>query len=378
MISHEDLSQLHHHSSGPDSLILSLYANIDQSDAANLNRGFETKIESLFRQLAENENSHEGSRQRFEAECQRVREFLRNYVPKGKALVLFSDSKHDFWWQRELHVELPTEARWSPRLWVRPLLEVVDKHDRFAVVLIDKQRARILTADAGGLDPQIEVQSDVPNKHATTGTDHIWSQAQMDRDHSNHVHSHARRVADELSSVIDRMKVNRIVIGGPVEATTVFTGDLPKRLQKMIIGTISVPVDANNDRITAELRTVQAKAENEDENKVVDAMITAAMKGDRAVIGVSDTLLAIQAGRVYRLVVAKDYRVEGKECNSCHVLLADDNEKCSFCSGELETAPDLINRASHRVLDMGGRVQLVAGEAAARLAQAGMGAVLRF
>jgi hypothetical protein len=38
----------------------------------------------------------------------------------------------------------------------------------------------------------------------------------------------------------------------------------------------------------------------------------------------------------------------------------------------------LINRASHRVLDMGGKVQLVSGEAAAKLADAGIGAVLRF
>ncbi|HSE36367.1 MAG TPA: hypothetical protein VLG74_03635 [Blastocatellia bacterium] len=378
MISHEDLSQLHHYSSGPESLILSLYVNIDQSDAANLNRGFETRVESLFRTVAESHNSHEGSRQRFDAECQRVREFLRNYVPKGKALVLFSDSKQGFWWQHDLHVELPTGVRWSSQLWVRPLLEVIEEHDRFAVVLIDKHQARIMTVDAGGIEQHAEIISDVPNKHATTGTDHIWSQTQMDRDHLNHVHSHAKRVADELSSVIDRMKLKRIAIGGPVEAISVFTGELPKRLQQLIVGTISVPVDANHDRIITELRALQAKAEHEDETRIVDAMITAAMKGDRAVVGVSDTLSAIQQGRVYRLVVARDFRVEGKECRACRVLVADGDEKCLFCGGQFEAAPDLINRASHRVLDMGGKVQLVSGDAAALLSQRGIGAVLRF
>jgi hypothetical protein len=47
------------------------------------------------------------------------------------------------------------------------------------------------------------------------------------------------------------------------------------------------------------MRSVQANTEHEDETKMVDSMITAAMKGDRAVIGVSDTLGAIQEGRVY-------------------------------------------------------------------------------
>lgn len=378
MISHDDLSQLHHYPSGPESLILSLYVNIDQSDAANLNRGFERRVESLFRQAAENQNSHEASRQRFDAECQRVRQFLRDYVPKGKALVVFSDSKQDFWWQRDLQVELPTGLRWSPQLWVRPLLDVIEEQDRFGVVLIDKHHARILAVDAGGIEQQAEITSDVPNKHATTGTDHIWSQGQMDRDHTNHVQSHAKRAADELASVIDRMKLKRIVIGGPVEATSVFTSVLPKRIQQMIIGTISAPVDANHDRLLTELRVVQEKAEHEDEARIVDAMITAAMKGERAVLGVWDTLGAIHAGRVYRLVVARDFRVEGKECSACHVLVANVAEKCSFCGGRLDAADDLVNRASHRVLDMGGKVQLVSGEAAAKLAEAGIGAVLRF
>lgn len=378
MISNDDIRQLQHYPSGPDSLVLSLYVNVDQSDAANLNRGFETRVESLFRQVGENVNSNEGGKQRFEAECRRVKQFLNSYVPKGKALVLFSDSKQDFWWQRELQVELLSAARWSPQPWVRPLLEVIEEHDRYGVVLIDKQRARILVADAAGIQQQTEVLSEVPNKHVTTGTDHIWSQAHMERDHTKHVQWHAKRVADELTSVVDRVKLNRIVIGGPVEATSVFTAELPKRIQQMIIGAISAPVDASNGRLASELRAVQERAEHEDEGKIVDSLITAAMKADRAVLGVIDTLGSIHEGRVYRLVVARDFRVEGKECGSCHVLVAEDTNECSFCGGRLEPAPDLINRASRRVLDRGGKVQLVSGEAAAKLADAGIGAILRF
>jgi peptide subunit release factor 1 (eRF1) len=258
------------------------------------------------------------------------------------------------------------------------LLEVIEETDRFGVVLIDKHRARILAADAAGIEQQAEILSEVPNKHATTGTDHIWSQGQMDRDHTKHVQWHAKRVADELALVIDRLKLSRIVIGGPVEATSVFTGTLPKRIQQMIIGTVTAPVDAGHERLVAELRAVQERAEHQDEAKLVDSMITAAMKGERAVLGVPKTLSAIQEGRVYRMVIARDFRVTGNECSSCHVLVSDGGAKCAFCGEKLEAATDLINRASRRVLDMGGKVQLVSGEAAAKLGEAGVGAVLRF
>jgi peptide chain release factor subunit 1 len=378
MISYADIRQLQQYQPGPDSFIISLYVNIDQSNAANLNRGFETKVENVLRQLGESHAGGENHRQRLEVESRRILDFLRDYTPKGRGLVIFSDSSRDFWWQRDLQVTLPTEGRWSQNPWLRPLLEVLEDHDQFAVVLTDKQRARILTVDATGMEQHAEILSDVPNKHATTGTDHIMSQTQMQRDHDQHVLGHAKRVAEELAAIIDRKKLSRVVIGGPVEATATFANELPKRLQQMVIGTISVPLDSNYERLSNELKAVQEKAEHEDELKIVESMITAAMKGDRAVLGISETLAAIQEQRVYRLIVARDYRIEGKECDSCHVLVADGLEKCSFCGGNLQPALDLVNRASHRVLDQAGKVQMVSGEAADKLTGIGIGAVLRF
>jgi peptide subunit release factor 1 (eRF1) len=245
-------------------------------------------------------------------------------------------------------------------------------------VLIDKHRAKIFVGDAAGIEIAAEVQSDVPPRHMTTGTDHIWSQTQMERDHTNHIHLHARRVADELVGVIDRNKISRVLIGGPVEATSIFESEIPKRVQQMIVGTISVPVESGHDRLLFEARKVLERAEQEDELRLVESMITSAMKGDRAVLGIKKTLEAIEQGRIHCLVVAKGFHAEGRQCRSCQVLLADDLDSCSYCGGELAGAPDLVNRASHKVLEQSGRVQIVSGGAAERLASSGIGAVLRF
>ncbi|MFL6274046.1 MAG: hypothetical protein ACJ74G_02470 [Blastocatellia bacterium] len=376
MISYDDIRQLQQHPSGPDSCILSLYVNVDQSNAANLNRGFITQVENLFRQMAEDEKLDH--RERLDAESKRALAFLGDYSARGKGLVIFSDSKRDFWWQRDLHVAVPTGVRWSQKPWLRPLLELLEDHDRYAVVLIDKQRARVLTVDASGMQQHTEVLSDVPNKHATTGTDHIMSQTQMQRDHDEHVRAHVHRVIDELTGVVDRLSLSRLVIGGPVEATSTLANQLPKRLEQMIIGTIAVPLDASYERLSNELNKVQQQSEGEDEARLVESMITAAMKGDRAVLGIGDTLAAIQEQRVYRMVVARDYRLEGKECKACHVLVVDGDSQCAFCGGDLQAAPDLINRASHRVIEQAGKVQIVSGPAADKLAGTGVGAVLRF
>ncbi|HEU4386925.1 MAG TPA: Vms1/Ankzf1 family peptidyl-tRNA hydrolase [Blastocatellia bacterium] len=380
MISYEDIRQLQVHPSGSDSLVLSLYVDVDQTKASNLNRGFETVVENLFRRIADGEaRAGNGRVTRFETERQKALRFLRDYTPRGKGLVIFSDSTRNLWWQREVQVVVPTEARWSSQPWVRPLLALIERHDPLVIVLVDKHRARIIAVDASGMEHQSEVVSDVPGKHQTTGTDHIWSQSRMDRDHVNHIKGHARRVADALTAVVEKVKANRLVVGGPVEATSIFTDELPKRFQQMVIGTISVPVDVSSEKLLAELAQVQETAEVKDESRLVDSLITSARKRNHAVLGLVDTLGACYQGRIYRVIVESAYHAEGGQCTSCHALMPPGRNKCSFCESNLESAPDLINRLSRKVLDQGGKVQTVSGAAAEALADAGhIGAMLRF
>jgi len=381
MISYEDIRELQQYQPKSDSGVLSLYINVDQSKASNLNRGFETAVEDQCRRIAEQEaNGQNGKSAKLESERGRVMRFLKEYTPRGKGLVIFSDSERHFWWHRDLQVEVPTRARWSPQPWVRPLLELIEETDRLAVVLIDKQCSKILSLDATGISQHSEIVSEVPNRHVTTGTDHIWSQAQMERDHIKHIKWHAKRVADELSGVLERLRLARIVVGGPVEATSIFIDELPKRIRQMVIDIVSVPVDINLERLTGELQAINTRSEIVDELKTVESLITAASKGDRAVLGLSDTLEALNEGRVYRLVLTKHFRAQGSQCSSCGVLLtAQPGAGCSFCDGSLELASDLINRASHKVIEQAGKVQLVSGAAADKLAVAGnIGAVLRF
>jgi len=381
MITYEDIRELQQYQPKSDSGVLSLYVDVDQSRASNLNRGFETAVEDQCRRIAEQEAmSDNGKPGKFESERGRVMRFLRDYTPKGKGLVIFSDSSRQFWWQRDLQVGVPTRARWSSQPWVRPLLELIEDTDRMAVVLIDKQCGRVLSSDATGITQYSEILSEVPNRHVTTPRDHIWSGAQMERDHVKHIKWHAKRVTDDLCAMVDRLKLARLVIGGPVEATSIFIDDLPKRLRQMIIGTVSVPVDITVDRLAGDLQAISMRAELEDELKIVESLITAASKGDRAVLGLSETLEAVNEGRVYRLVVNKNFRAEGKQCSLCGVLMPGEPvTRCSFCDGTLEAAPDLINRASHKVIEQAGKVQLVSVAAAEKLAAVGcVGAVLRF
>lgn len=380
MIQYEDIKKLQQYPVKSDSGVLSVYVNIDQSKASNLNHGFQTAVEDQFRQLIEGLADGNGDKLRsFKESKQQVIRFLKDYKPKGKSLVIFSDAKGGLWWQRDLQVELPCGARWSPRPWLRPLLDLIEDSERLVAVLIDKHTGRIFLLDPTGLQQEAEISSDVPNKHQTTGTDHIWSQSQMERDHEKHLKWHAKRLADDLNSVLERVRAGRVVICGPVEATSVFIDQLPKRVRQMIIDTIPVPMDISADKLAQKLRVSQKRAEEQEDLYLVESLITAALKRDHAVIGLSETVDAVHSGRVYRLVVSRNFRHSGSQCTRCAMLIVNQQNDCPMCPGEAEPAPDFVNRLSHKVLEQGGKVNIVSGHAEEKLNRdANVGAILRF
>ena len=108
-------------------------------------------------------------------------------------------------------------------------------------------------------------------------------------------------------------------------------------------------------------------------------MITAAGKREKGVLGVDDTLLGLQEGRVWQLIYADGFVTAGAQCANCGALLAKDNGPCAYCDSPVRVIEDLIGLAAERVLETEGKVEEVRGAAAKRLHEVGsVGALLRF
>jgi hypothetical protein len=179
----------------PDSPLLSVYLDVDQSRAVNLNRGFVAALKARVRTLEH--GLADETRDALRADAERVVRFLRDYAPHARTLVAFADDSAGFFWTGELGVALPTDVRWEPAAWVRPLLEALDEHERHAVVLADKTRARIFTVFLGEIEEERTAfaAAETRRKNAS-GTDHLRSQMHFQRRDEMHVQWHLREVAD--------------------------------------------------------------------------------------------------------------------------------------------------------------------------------------
>ncbi len=95
--------------------------------------------------------------------------------------------------------------------------------------------------------------------------------------------------------------------------------------------------------------------------------------------GVTDTLQAVQEGRVDTLVVSDGLTLEGTACGKCDYLSAEAFAACPRCSGPGAAIPDVIDRAIERALLADGHVEVIIGEARERLLdRGGLGALLRY
>src|SRR5918999_4602496 len=116
MISQTDIDTLANRNAVDGSPVLSVYLDMDQSKAANLNREFETALSSMLGSMAANLNQEEQSN--FNLDAEPVRQFVAGLEPRAKGVIVFSDASENFFWTRETHVPLRNRARWMDTRYI--------------------------------------------------------------------------------------------------------------------------------------------------------------------------------------------------------------------------------------------------------------------
>lgn len=362
----------------PESPVLSLYLNVDPSDAANLNRGFETRAKALLAELRRQVDDPQ--RPQFDEDAQRVLSFVSGYGPSAKGIVAFCDRSKEFFWNEEVQTPLLSRAYWDESPYVRPLLEQLDEHERYGVIVADRGQARLFTVFMGSITEHALAPVNPGSRRVkSSGSDHGWSQMQIQRKEDVHTHRHLKHVAHEAVRLAAPERFDRLILAGPTQVTTQLQRLLPRRLQTRVVARLPMEPNLPPSEVLERTREVERQIERQREQELVDELITTAAKDEGAVTGIDRTVEAVQEGRLWQLVYVDGYAAEGRRCRECGALTTHQRESCPFCSGPLEVQDDMVDMAARRTFELGGRIEQVKGPAADRLRQAGgIGGLLRF
>jgi len=211
MISKADIEEIVERRPVPDSPVLSVYLDIDQSKASNLHRRFEASLKDLLRSIET--QLDEKRLKSFSADAGRVRQFVSGLEPRTKGLILFCDDSENFFWSREIKPSVRNNVRWNDTPHIAPLLEILDEYERYGVILVDKAHARLFTVFIGEIEEHYDAVAPAPVRLITTsGTDHMLSESRFQHKAAMHVHWHLKNVAEKLEKLVDQYSFDRLLL----------------------------------------------------------------------------------------------------------------------------------------------------------------------
>ncbi len=308
-------------------------------------------------------------------DLQRITRYVDfEYDWQGRGLIVFSCQADGLWRPVPVPVPLKTQVYVGDKAYLKPLAKLLDQYAPYGVVLVDQEGGRMFLVDMGGVVRQEESLGE-PIKHQKQGG---WSATRWQRHVDRLAYNNLKAAAEATARFCAANGCQRLILGGTEENTARFHDLLPTPLRQAVVGTVPLGMAAGSPEVVERSREILADSEEQRERELVERVITYARSGGTAVLGLADTLFALQEGRVMTLLVEEGFKAPGIVCPSCDYLSVNETERCLFC-GTMQAVPagDVVERAVHKALLQDARVEVIAGSPA--LAQAGhIGALLRY
>lgn len=304
----------------------------------------------------------------------RICEFVKAGIDRTRTrgLAIFSSGDR-LWRVVEMPVPVANRVVVNAGPAVSQLEVVAQEGVRVGVLMVDKQRARILVYSLGELVRAEEVLDELPRAVDTLG-----HRDQGDPSHHAEalVAQHVRRAAREAFEVFQDTGVRDVLLAGPDRLCAAVERDLHPYVADRVRGRLHVPIDVSGETLREEVMAMEHDIAVAREAAVVERLRAAAGAGTKGVTGLVDTLAALADQRADSLVVSHGYGEPGWRCPACSTL-ASVGRACPRCEAEMDHIDDVVEEAVHAAYGQGCVVHVVEGSADLDV-MGRIGAVLRF
>ncbi len=357
--------------------VTSLYLDVDGRRYVRA-RDFEPHLDALLRKARARVNADglpKPALSSVEADLARMADHVRGHLRRShvRGLGLFSCTAHGLWEVVELPVPVRNRVVVNHTPYVRELEAVVARHERFAVLLVDRQRARLFLFQLGVLADQTELLDRLP-RHDHDGGE--LSRDQVAGQVAAATQRHLRRAAQVTFQLFQEQGFDHLVVGGPEEVTRALERELHPYLRERIASRLSVGVGARDEEIRQLALDAEADIERARDGVLAGRLRDAVGAGHGAVAGLEDVLAALVARRVDTLLVSDGFESPGWRCRSCG-FIAVRGPGCPVCAVSMDRADDVVEEAVEEALLQSCRVA-VCTDSADLDVHGRIGALLRY
>lgn len=305
-------------------------------------------------------------------DLRRISAFVRNGFDRSRTrgLAFFACSADGLWEVVELPVPVRDQLVVNDLPAVGQLERVVQEHDRFCVLLVDRQRARLFVFEMGELVERSELFDQLPRDY----------DARDDRargDTHQHVEAlaaqHLRRAAQVAWQVFREQPYEHLTLGGPDEVVQQLERELHPYLHERLRDRIGVGVHASVPAVRDAVLDLEIVVERQHEEAAVAGLREAVARGT-GVAGLDGVLDALAARRVDTLIVSQGFTRAGWRCPACQGL-ATVGRRCPRCGEVMRAVDDVVEEAVLEAMNQSCAVEIcvdnadldVLGQVGARL-----------
>lgn len=277
--------------------------------------------------------------------------FEREFDWMGRSVAVFCGQGDGLWRVEQFAVPIRSTIYIGEKLLLMPLANLMDTYGAYSVALIDQQCIRLFHFHLGEIVEAIEAEGEDIKRVKSGGGAAGRSRGRgedVSGATSETVRSNLRDSAEALAAFCGKHDAEHVLLGGADPTVQQFKELLASPWRERIEGAFSIAMRAPETEVMERSLEVMTERLQAYERELVHRVHTLAAAGGNAIIGLEETLAAIEQGRVQTLVI-----VEG--------------------AVDLEQAGLAVTRA----LDYGAEVEFVGEDGPLTLAD-GIGALLRY
>ncbi|MBU1167460.1 hypothetical protein KKC60_03580 [Patescibacteria group bacterium] len=289
-----------------------------------------------------------------------------------KLVVIISSKANDLFEVLTFNVPMKTQVHVKNKVYIPPLLRILDEYERYALVLVDKKQMRLFTIYMGEIEENEESSQEFPGHHAQGG----WSQARFQRHVEEHAKKMMKQASEEVFKVSKKKPFDRLIVGGSKEIISEFENMLHSELKPKVAGSFVGEMFLSNDEVLKRSLEIEEKIEREKEAELIEKLENNLGYDNRAVRGLDKVVRNFEEGKVMQLLIDSEYSAPGKRCQKCGHLSIDEM-KCEFCGGDVDFINDIVAELVAEAINKGVVVEYVRNSKSMKKNK-NIGAFLRF
>lgn len=278
-----------------------------------------------------------------------------------RGLAMFSCAPKGLWEVVPLPVPVASRISVNQSPVIGPLEAIVHELEPLAVLLVDRQRARLFLMHLGEIVERSSLFEALPRDYDRRDDAGRGSREREQHHIDELATQHLRHTADAVFALHRETGFGHLTIGATDEINAAIVPMLHPYVRAVLAPRLHVPTTATEAEIVRAALEVERAVERDRERALVERLRDALGAGRRAVAGLGPVLSALNERKVATLLVSNGFIEGGWRC-ACGAL-AIKGPRCPVDGAEMDRTDDVVSDAIDAALLEGARVEMCEGNA---------------